>query len=62
MKGINETSMGRLLADYQSTAYEKASVEELKEEIIAKYTKVVTADEAMAAPGTLDEIHRRIYH
>lgn len=60
---INDTSMGRLLADYQSNpAYEKASVEELKEEIIAKHTKVVTADEAMAAPRTLDEIHRRIYH
>lgn len=60
---INDTSMGRLLADYQSNpAYEKASVEELKEEIIAKHTKVVTADDAMAAPRTLDEIHRRIYH
>lgn len=60
---INDTSMGRLLADYQSNPdYEKATVDELKEEIIAKHTKVVTVDEAMAAPRTLDEIHRRVYH
>ena len=60
---INETSMNRLLADYQSNPdYEKASVDELKEEIVAKHTKVVTADEAMAAPRTLDEIHKRLYH
>lgn len=60
---INDTSMNRLLADYQSNPdYEKASVDELKEEIIAKHTKVVTPDEAMAAPRTLDEIHKRLYH
>lgn len=60
---INETSMNRLLADYQSNPdYEKATVEELKEEIVAKHTKVVTPDEAMAAPRTLDEVHRRVYH
>lgn len=60
---INDVSMSALMADYKSNpAYEKASDEELREEIIAKHTKVVTADEAMAAPRTIDAINKMVYH
>lgn len=60
---INDHAMGRLLADYQSNPdYEKASVDELKEEILSKHTKKVSADEAMSAPRTIDEINRMFYH
>lgn len=60
---INDHAMGRLLADYQSNpAYEKATVDELKEEILHKHTKKVSADEAMNAPRTIDAINKMFYH
>lgn len=60
---INDHAMGRLLADYQSNpAYEGVTVDELKEEILHKHTKKVSADEAMAAPRTIDAIQKMFYH
>ena len=54
---INDTAMERYKAEYRMESEEYCKIDErdLEAEIIHNHTKVVTADEVMSVPATLDE-------
>jgi len=59
---MNENVMARYKAEYkQKEEYARLDERELEEHIIDTHTKVVTADEAMAAPTSIDQVHKEVF-